>query len=202
MTDAPSERSRVRRLPSRASYDRPTIDAILDEALICHVGFDVATGPVVIPTIHARVGDLVYIHGSAGSRMLRTVGAGRPMCLTATILDGLVLAKAHFHSSMNYRSVIVQGTGRLVTDPDEKETAFVAIVEKVESGRWDDGRQPNDRERRATSIVALSLDDASAKIRTGGPNDDPEDLALDFWAGVIPISIVRGEPVSPDPDPL
>jgi len=202
MPDSTSPRTTVKRLPDRAAYDRETVNAILDEALICHVGFDDGEGPIVIPTIHARVGNTLYLHGSAASRMLRTIGRGVPMCVTVTLLDGIVLAKSHFHSSMNYRSAVVVGRGQVVDDAAEKDTAFAAIAEKMAPGRWDGARRPNDNERRATLVVAIPIVEASAKIRRGGPDDDPEDLMLDFWAGVIPIATNRGPPEEYVADPL
>jgi len=202
MADLASPRTTVKRLPDRAAYDRATVNAILDEALICHVGFDDGQGPIVIPTIHARVGDTLYLHGSAASRMLRTVGREVPLCVTVTLIDGIVLAKAHFHSSMNYRSAVIVGHGHVVDDPTEKDIAFAAIAEKMMPGRWDGARRPNDKERRATLVVAIPIVEASAKIRSGGPNDDPEDLMLDFWAGVIPIATHRGTPEEYIADPL
>lgn len=202
MTDGADPRTTVRRLPDRGAYDRETIDAILDESLICHVGFADGDGPIVIPTIHARIGDIIYLHGSAASRMLRTIARGVPMCITVTHLDGIVLAKSHFHSSMNYRSAVVVGTGRLVDDVDEKTKAFAAIANKMDTNRWNGARKPTDKEQRATLVVAVPIESASAKIRTGPPSDDDDDLALDFWAGVIPISQVRGVPKEHVTDPL
>ncbi|MDH3307690.1 MAG: pyridoxamine 5'-phosphate oxidase family protein [Acidimicrobiia bacterium] len=186
----------MRRLAERAVYDRSAIHSILDEALICHVGIAGDEGPVVIPTIHARIDDTLYLHGSPASRLLRTVKRGEPLCVTATIVDGIVLAKSHFHSSMNYRSVVVFGTGRLVDDRVEQDAGFRAITEHIDTGRWDRGRQPSEAERRATVLVAVSIDEASAKVRTGGPKDDPEDLELPFWSGVIPLTTERGQPIS------
>jgi nitroimidazol reductase NimA-like FMN-containing flavoprotein (pyridoxamine 5'-phosphate oxidase superfamily) len=191
----PSERTTVRRLPKRAAYDRATIDAILDEALNCHLGFVVDGQPYVIPTIHARVGDRVYVHGSAASRMLRTLADGLAACLTVTLVDGLVLARSAFHHSMNYRSVVVLGTARAVVDPGEKVAALRAVVEHVVPGRWPEVRPPNERELKATSVLSLSLAEASAKVRTGGPVDDEEDLAWPCWAGVLPIASTLGSPI-------
>ncbi len=186
----PSDRATVRRLGERGAYDRATIDAILDEALICHVGFVHDGTPVVIPTIHARRGDTLYVHGSVASRMLRSIKGGAPVCVTVTLVDGIVLARSHFHSSMNYRSVMVFGEAREVTDADEKLVAFEAVVEHVARGRWDDGRAPTDAEARQTTIVAVPLDEASAKVRTGPPGDDEEDYALPLWGGVVPLRMV------------
>ena len=193
-----TDRTAVRRLPKRAAYDRPTVEAILDEALVCHVGFVVDGQPYVIPTIHARVGDRLYVHGSAASRMLRTLGAGPPVCVTVTILDGLVLARSAFHHSMNYRSVVVLGRARRVDDPGEKSAALEAIVEHVVPGRSREARGPDERELAATSVLRLDLVEASAKVRTGPPLDDEADMELPVWAGVIPLRLAAGEPV-PDP---
>lgn len=188
----PSGRTRVRRLPDRARYDRGTVDAILDEALVCHLGFVDDGQPIVIPTIHARVGDDLYVHGSAASRALRTA-VGSPVCLTVTLVDGLVLARSAFHHSMNYRSVVVLGVPELVTG-DELDVAFAAITEHVVPGRWADVRHPDERERRATTVLRLPLDEASAKVRTGPPGDDDADLGLDVWAGVLPLGLAVGAP--------
>jgi nitroimidazol reductase NimA-like FMN-containing flavoprotein (pyridoxamine 5'-phosphate oxidase superfamily) len=185
----------VRRHPERGAYDRATIEAILDEALICHVGFVSDRQPFVIPTIHARDGDTLYLHGSPGSRMLRSIKQGNDVCVTATILDGLVLARSVYHHSMNYRSVVVLGRAREVTDQDKKLRAMRCVVEHVVSGRWADARQPNDGELMGTTILALSLEEASAKIRTGPPLDDKDDLALPTWAGVVPLTLAPGAPI-------
>jgi nitroimidazol reductase NimA-like FMN-containing flavoprotein (pyridoxamine 5'-phosphate oxidase superfamily) len=182
-------RTTVKRLPKRGAYDRPTVDAIIDEALICHVGFVVDGQPVVIPTIHWRGGDELYFHGSAASRMLRLLKGGVDACVTVTLLDGLVLARSAFHHSMNYRSVVVFGKAREVTDPAERLVALESLVEHVCAGRMQDVRPPNDRELAQTLILALPLTEASAKIRTGGPVDDDEDYTLPYWAGVIPLRL-------------
>jgi nitroimidazol reductase NimA-like FMN-containing flavoprotein (pyridoxamine 5'-phosphate oxidase superfamily) len=171
------------------------VDAILDEGLFCHLGFLDRGQPVVIPTIHARLGDQVYVHGSTGSRAMRAVSPGAPVCLTVTILDGLVLARSAFNHSMNYRSVMVLGTAREVTDPQEKLAAMRAVVEHVALGRWAEVRAPTRKEVAATTIVALGLEEASAKVRTGPPHDDEEDLALSVWAGELPIALATGDPV-------
>jgi nitroimidazol reductase NimA-like FMN-containing flavoprotein (pyridoxamine 5'-phosphate oxidase superfamily) len=196
---AASERSRVRRAPARADYDRATIDAILDEALVAHLGFAVDGQPYVIPTLHARVGDEVYIHGSAASRMVTMLGAGIPACLTVTLLDGLVLARSAFHHSMNYRSVVVLGNARLVEGVDERAVALEAFTERLIPGRWAEVRPPSRQELKGTRVLALPLDEASAKLRAGGPVDDEEDYALDAWAGVVPL---RLQPGAIEPDPL
>jgi nitroimidazol reductase NimA-like FMN-containing flavoprotein (pyridoxamine 5'-phosphate oxidase superfamily) len=197
-THPPTERTRVRRLPERGVYDRETIDAILDEALICHLAYVVDRHPRVIPTIHARDGDVLYVHGSNASRTLRTAKTGAPVAVEVTLLDGLVLARSAFHHSMNYRSVVVYGTAREITDPDEKWRAQQALVEHVVHGRSADARMPNDRELNQTTILAVPLDEASAKIRTGPPKDEDEDYGLPVWAGVLPLATVPGDP---EPDP-
>jgi uncharacterized protein len=196
----PSERTRVRRLPERGVYDRAEIDAILDEALICHVAHVVDGKPRVIPTIHARAGDTLYIHGSTASRTLRAAKAeGMEVCVEVTIIDGLVLARSAFHHSMNYRSAIVYGNAREVTDPDEKFAAQRALVDHVVRGRSADARLPNQRELDQTTILAIALEEASGKVRTGPPKDEDDDLDLPVWAGVIPIHLEPGSPVdAPD----
>jgi nitroimidazol reductase NimA-like FMN-containing flavoprotein (pyridoxamine 5'-phosphate oxidase superfamily) len=198
-SSAPSERSRVRRAPARADYDRATIDAILDEALVAHLGFVVEGQPFVIPTLHARVGDEILVHGSAASRMVTLLGAGLPACLTVTLIDGLVLARSAFHHSMNYRSVVVLGTARFVEGPEERAGALAAFTEKLLPGRWDEVRPPSRQELKGTRVLALPLDEASAKLRTGGPVDDAEDYELDAWAGVVPLRVTPG---AAEPDPL
>jgi len=198
MSTPSTERTKVRRHPERGEYDRAAIDAILDAGLYCHVGFVDRGQPFVIPTIHARVGDLVYLHGSAASRMLGTLGGGIAACLTVTLLDGLVLARAVFSHSMNYRSVVVLGTATEVVDPAEKLAALEAIVEHVVPGRWADARLPSENDMRATRVLRMPLDEASAKIRSGPPKDAADDLGLGIWAGVIPLTLVPGAPV-PDP---
>jgi nitroimidazol reductase NimA-like FMN-containing flavoprotein (pyridoxamine 5'-phosphate oxidase superfamily) len=190
-----SPRTTVKRLAKRADYDRKTINAILDEALICHVGFVVDGAPVVIPTIHTRVGDTLYFHGSAASRMLRSLRDGVDACVTVTILDGLVLARSAFHHSMNYRSVVVLGKGREVVDRDEKLRVLDALVEHVCAGRSRDVRAPNESELRQTLVLGIPLIEASAKIRTGPAVDDDEDYALPIWAGVIPMSLTPSAPL-------
>jgi nitroimidazol reductase NimA-like FMN-containing flavoprotein (pyridoxamine 5'-phosphate oxidase superfamily) len=190
-----TDRTTVKRLPDRASYDRDAANAILDEALICHVGFVMDGQPFVIPTIHARGGSTLYVHGSAASRMLRE-GRKVPLCVTVTLLDGLVMARSAFHHSMNYRSVLVLGQAREVTDAEEKLAALRAIVEHVAAGRWDEVRWPTGTELRGTTVLALPIDEASVKIRSGPPKDDEEDYALPTWAGVIPLRMVAGEPLA------
>jgi nitroimidazol reductase NimA-like FMN-containing flavoprotein (pyridoxamine 5'-phosphate oxidase superfamily) len=184
----------VRRHPERGEYDRVTIDSILDEALICHVGFVVDGQPFVIPTIHARDGDILYLHGSPASRMLRTLKGGVDVCVTATLLDGLVLARSVYNHSMNYRSAVVLGRAHEVTDTVAKLHAMECVVEHVVPGRWAEARQPNDGEIKGTTILSVALDEASAKIRTGPPKDFDEDMSLPVWAGVIPLDLRRGRP--------
>ena len=193
-----SARTQVRRLKERGVYERDAIEAILDEGPICHLGFVHDGQPFVIPTIHARAGDVLYIHGSPASRMLKTLAGGVDVCLTVTLLDGLVLARSVFHHSMNYRSVVVLGKAREVTDADEKMTAFRTIVEHVQPGRWDDARRPNPDEIRKTLVLALPVDEASAKVRSGPPGDDEADLELPVWAGVVPLRMKAGEPITDD----
>jgi uncharacterized protein len=184
----PPDRTRVRREPKRGRYDRGTIDAILDEALICHLGFEVEGQPYVIPTLHARVGDRLYLHGSSASRMLRHAASGTRMCATVTLFDGLVLARSIFNHSVNYRSVVVFGTATVV-DGDGKMQALHALAEQLAPGRWEEARQPSRKELKATSILSLPLDEASAKVRTGAEEDDEEDLDLPVWAGVVPVHL-------------
>jgi hypothetical protein len=193
----PSARTRVRRRPDRGRYDGETVRDILDEGLICHLGFVVDGTPFVMPTMYARDGDVLYVHGSPASRMLRTAAGPTDVCLTVTLLDGLVLARAVFDHSMNYRSVVVVGRAELVTDPDEKMAASRALTEHVCRGRWADARHPNAKELNATSILRLPLDEASAKVRTGGPKDEDADMDLPVWAGVVPL---RSRPLAPVPD--
>jgi len=194
-----TERTRIRRMPQRASYDVAVVEAILAEGLYCHVGFSVDGQPYVIPTIYARFEDRLYIHGSAASRMLQTIGERMPVCITVTLLDGLVLARSTFHHSMNYRSVVILGEATEVTDRDEKMTALKAIVDHIMVGRWEDVRQPSDQELKATRVIRVPLDEVSAKIRTGPPVDDDEDYQLDCWAGEVPLTLVPQAPVA---DPL
>jgi nitroimidazol reductase NimA-like FMN-containing flavoprotein (pyridoxamine 5'-phosphate oxidase superfamily) len=194
----PTERTQVKRLPKRGKYERETVFAILDAGFVCHVGFNVDGQPYVIPTNYGRSGDTVYLHGSAASRMLRTLSEGVPMSVTVTHVDGLVLARSAFHHSVNYRSVVILGTARLVTDPAEKMEALRVFTEHVMKGRWDDVRQPTEQELKATTVLALPLEEVSAKVRTGGPIDDEADYTLPVWAGVLPLETSVKEPV-PDP---
>lgn len=193
-TDLLTPRTTLRRLPKRGSHDPATIEAILDEALVCHVGFAVEGQPYVIPTIHGRSGDRLYLHGSAASRMLKILAGGVPVCVTVTIVDGLVMARSAFHHSMNYRSVVVLGTATLVEDAAEKVEALRVIVEHVAPGRWSEVRPPSDVELKATTVLSLPIAEASAKVRTGPPIDDEEDYALPCWSGVIPLRTVALEP--------
>lgn len=189
----------MRRLPERGRYDREAIDAVLDAGLVAHLGIVSDGQPFVIPTLHARVGDDVYVHGSAASRTLRALAGGIPACLTVTLLDGIVLARSVFEHSMNYRSVVVLGRATPVVEPDEKLTALEAFTEKLLPGRWAEARPPTRKELKATSVLRLPLDEASAKIRDGGPEDgDTPDAELDVWAGHLPLVVTALEPV-PDP---
>ncbi len=194
-TPPASERVRLRRKRERGSHDRALIDAILDEALISHLGIAEESGqPYVIPTLHARHGDVVYCHGSAASRTLRALAAGQPVCLTASLIDGLVLARSAMHHSANYRSVMLLGRARLLEDRAEKLAAVEAIVEHIVPGRAADVRGPTENELRATAFLAIPIEEASAKVRTGPPMDDEEDYALGAWAGVLPLRSVAGAP--------
>jgi len=195
-TAAPSERVRVRRVHEKASYDRDAVKAILDEALVAHLGFAHEGQPFVIPTLHARLGEEVYVHGSSASRTLRALGGALPVCLTVTLLDGLVFARSVFEMSANYRSVVILGEARPVTEPEEKLAVLEAFSDQVLPGRWAEARKPTRQELKATSVLALSLDEASAKISAGGPDDgESEDAELPVWAGHIPLQLVAGEPV-------
>lgn len=198
---APTARTVPTRYRERARYDHATVHGILDEALICHVGVVGEAGPVVLPTIHARLGETLYLHGSTGSGpMLAAAGAagGLPVCVTATLVDGLVMARSWMHHSMEFRSVVAVGTARLVTDEDEKRRALAAVVDHVAPGRSADSRPPDARELAATAVIALDLREVSAKVRTGGPADDEEDLTLPHWAGVLPLTVAPGTPIYAD----
>jgi uncharacterized protein len=190
-----TDRTTVRRLPTRGAYDRALIHSILDEGLICHVGFVADGRPFVIPTIHARVGDRLYVHGSPASRMLKAMAGGVEVCITVTLLDGLILARSAFHHSMNYRSVVLFGEARPVDDPAEKARVLQVLAEHLVPGRWPDIRVPTPGELKATSVLSLPIDEASAKVRTGPPVDDEDDYALPIWAGILPLSIAAGEPI-------
>lgn len=192
----PTDRTQVKRLPKRGKYERETVLAILDAGFVCHVGFSVDGQPYVIPTNYGRSGDTIYLHGSAASRMLRTLSEGVPVSIAVTHVDGLVLARSAFHHSVNYRSVVILGTARLVDDPAEKMEALRVFTEHVMKGRWDDVRQPTEQELKATTVLALPLEEVSAKVRTGGPIDDEEDYTLPVWAGVLPLETVAKEPLA------
>lgn len=185
-------------MPARAAYDRAVIDAILDEALVAHVGFVQSGQPYVIPTLHARVGDIVYFHGSAASRAVRALAAGVPACLTVTLLDGLVFARSAVHHSVNYRSVVALGVATEVQGEEERMEALHAFTERLVPGRWEEVRPPSAKELKAVRVLAMDLDETSAKVRTGPPLDEPEDYSLPVWAGVLPLRLQAG---APEPDP-
>ena len=202
-----TERTRLRRYPVRGVFDRAAVYRILDEAFVCHVAFVVDEQPFAIPTAFARVGDTVYLHGSAASRMLRSLSEGLNVCVTVTLVDGLVLARSAFHHSMNYRSVVILGNARLVTEPAEKLDALRAFTNHIVPGRWDELRPATDQELAATSVLALPIEEASAKVRTGPPKDDDEDLEWPVWAGVVPLSLAAGtaapdDHIRPDVAPI
>ena len=196
--DSPTRRTQVMRLPKRGDYSEATIHSILDAGFLCHVGFVADGQPFVIPTSYGRSGDTLYLHGSAASRMLRTMASGIEVCVTVTLLDGLVLARSAFHHSMNYRSVVLFGTATLVEPSEEKTAALRAISEQIVPGRWDEVRWPTEQELKATKVLALPISEASAKVRTGPPLDDEEDYAMKVWAGILPL---RVQPEAPLPDP-
>ena len=196
MTDASTERTRVKRANDKARYDREVVDAIFDEALVCHVGFVVDGSPFVIPTIHARVGDILYFHGSPASRMLRLMKEGAEVTVTATLLDGVVAARSVFHHSMHYRSAIVFGTARNVDSSEERVVALEAISNAALPGRWDEARLPSRNEDKGTLVVAVPIEEYSAKVSENDMGDEEEDYELPIWAGVIPLSIVAGTPES------
>jgi nitroimidazol reductase NimA-like FMN-containing flavoprotein (pyridoxamine 5'-phosphate oxidase superfamily) len=198
-TYPPTPRTTPTRIRERVSYDREAVRAVLDEAYLCHVGHALDGAPVVLPNIHARVDDVLYLHASTGSRLAQAARtAPVPVCVTVTLLDGLVLARSHMHHSMNYRSVVVRGELTLVTDPAEKARAFTAVVEHVVPGRSGESRPPDARESAATAVLRLPLVEVSLKARTGGVNDDEADLALPHWAGVVPVAVSLGTPI-PEP---
>ncbi|HTM32501.1 MAG TPA: pyridoxamine 5'-phosphate oxidase family protein [Vicinamibacterales bacterium] len=188
-------RTELRRYPVRGLFDRAAVYRILDEGFVCHVAFAVEGQPYAIPTAYARVGDTIFLHGSAASRMLRSLSAGLNVCVTVTLVDGLVLARSAFHHSMNYRSVVVLGRARLVTAAEEKVNALRAFTNHIVPGRWDELRPVTDQELAATSVLALPIEEASAKVRTGPPKDDEEDLSWPVWAGVVPLRLADGEPL-------
>jgi nitroimidazol reductase NimA-like FMN-containing flavoprotein (pyridoxamine 5'-phosphate oxidase superfamily) len=191
-----TERTKLKRLPKRGSFERETIYEILDEAFVCHVGFTIDEQPFVIPTAYARDGDRLLIHGSAASRMMRAMAWETDVCVTVTLVDGLVLARSAFHHSMNYRSVVIFGKAKLVSDDAEKMNALKAFTEHIVPNRWSEIRPPNEKELKATTVLALSLEEASAKVRTGDPVDDPEDYAMDVWAGVISLEMTAKKPIA------
>ena len=194
-TFVPTERTTLKRLPKRGQYDHAVVYGILDEAFICHVGFVSEGKPVVIPTAYARIGQDLYIHGSAASRMLKSLEEGIDICLTVTVVDGLVLARSAFHHSINYRSVVIFGTATLVAEPNEKLKALHAFTDHIVPNRWQEVRPPTESELRATTVLKLPLIEVSAKVRTGGPIDDEEDYQLPVWAGVVPLTIKAGVPI-------
>ena len=195
MTLLQTERTKLKRLPKRGHFDRETVYGILDEGFICHIGFAPQGQPFVIPTGYARVDDKLYIHGSAASRMLKTLTGGIDACVTVTIVDGLVLARSAFHHSMNYRSVVIFGQATLIEESEEKMAALLALSEHIVRGRWAEVREPTEQEMRATTVLSVPLEEASAKIRTGPPLDDEEDYAMSVWAGVVPLKLEAGEPI-------
>jgi len=194
----PTERTRLKRLPKRGSFDRAVVNAIIDGALICHVGFVHAGSPFVIPTLHVRIGDQLYVHGSAASRMLRTAAEGIPLCVTITHIDGLILARSAFHHSINYRSAVILGTAHEVVGEEEKTRVLHALVDHVVPDRWKEARPPYPKELAATSVLGLPITEASAKVRTGFGADDEEDYAMPIWAGVIPVKMTIGASVPDD----
>jgi uncharacterized protein len=194
----PTAKTKLKRIPKRGNFERETIYKILDEAFICHVGFAIDDKPFVIPTGYARIGDDLMIHGSAASRMMRSLSEGIDVCVTVTLVDGLVLARSAFHHSMNYRSVVVFGKAKIVEDESEKIEALRAFTEHIVPNRWEDVRTPTALELKATTVLSLPLNEASAKIRTGNPVDDEADYALDVWAGVLPLSLTTDKPISDD----
>lgn len=192
-------RNKVRRIPERGRYDRATIDPILDAALVCHVGIVQDGQPFVIPTLHARDGEDILLHGASTSRLIAHIGAGHPVCITVTLVDGLVLARSVFHHSVNYRSAVLFGRGALVEEPEARMAALERFTERLLPGRWADVRPPSPQEFKATSVVRVAIESASAKLRGGPPGDDAEDLALPVWAGVVPVRSALGPP-EPAPD--
>ena len=190
------EKSKIKRTPNRASYDKESVYKILDDNFLCHVAFNGKETPFVIPTIYGRIGDSIYLHGSVKSRMMKNLAEGIPVCISVAMVDGLVLARSVFHHSANYRSVVLFGKAKEVTDDAEKNKAFEVITENVLKGRWNEARQPSQKEIDVTAVLEVKIETASAKVRTGGPVDDKEDYDLDIWAGVIPVNEVYGEPIT------
>ena len=206
-TYAPTSRTKVRRLAKRGAYEKAVVHSILDEGLICHVGFAVEGQPYVIPTLYARSDERLYLHGSAVSRMLKTLSEGVDVCVTVTLVDAYVLARSAFHHSMNYRSVVALGRAQLVTDDAERLAALRILTNHIVPNRWEEVREPNELEMRQTAVLTLPLEEVSAKVRAGNPNDDEEDYALPVWAGIVPISTQVGQPtgdgrVRPDAPPI
>ncbi len=191
-----TKRTKLKRIPKRGNFDRETVYKILDEAFICHVGFTVDGQNFVLPTAYGRKGETLYLHGSAASRMMRNLSKGIDICVTVTLVDGLVLARSAFHHSMNYRSVVIFGNAEIIDDEAEKNDALFALTEHLIKGRWDDVRPPNLKELKATTVLRLPINEASAKIRTGDPIDDENDYDSDVWAGVIPLQVVANEPIN------
>jgi uncharacterized protein len=194
-----TQRNTVRRVPKRADYDVETVHRLFDQAWFCHVGFISETGPTIIPMFHARLDDRIILHGATTSRLMMLLATGAPICLSVAMVDGLVLARSIFHHSLNYRSVVAFGYGEVITEPESRTRAFQAIADKVMPGRWDDARQPNEQESKASLLCSVQIESASAKIRTGGPIDDKDDYQLDVWAGVVPL---REQMLTPVSDPL
>jgi nitroimidazol reductase NimA-like FMN-containing flavoprotein (pyridoxamine 5'-phosphate oxidase superfamily) len=197
-TFAKTKLNQVKRLPERGHYDAATIYPIVDAALLCHVGFAIDNQPYIIPTLHARHGDTILLHGAKGSRLLRHIQSGGPVCITVTVMDGIVLARSVFHHSINYRSAVLFGTGALVEGDEARLRALEAFTERLIPGRWADARPPSPIELKQTTIVAVPIESASAKIRTGPPKDEAEDLDLPVWAGVLPLQYVAGTPIADD----
>lgn len=191
-----TERNQVKRVPKRGKYDHETINKILDDGFLCHVGFDLGEQPFVIPTLYARIDDSIIIHGSSISRMLKNIENGVKVCITVTLVDGIVLARSAFHHSMNYRSVVAFGTGKLIEDEAEKLEALKAVSDNILKLRWEDSRQPTTNELNVTSVLKIKIDEASAKIRRGDPIDDKKDYETKFWAGVLPVETAFGKPIA------
>lgn len=191
-----TQRSQIKRLPQRGNYEREVVYQILDEGLVCYIGFAIDGQPFVIPTTYGRVGDKLYIHGSPASRMLRSLASGIEVCVTVTLIDGLVLARSAFHHSMNYRSVVIFGTATIVQDADQKLEALRAFTEHIIPERWAEIRQPSRQEVQGTLVLSLPITEASAKVRTGMPNDDEADYSLPVWAGVIPLQVTAAAPIA------
>lgn len=190
-----TERTKLKRLPKRGAFDRETVYKILDEAFVCHIGFTVEEQTFVIPTAYGRKGDTLFVHGSAASRMMREMSKGIDVCITVTLVDGLVLARSAFHHSINYRSVVIFGKAEIVTEESEKNEALFAFTEHLVKGRWAKIREPNSKELKGTTVLKLEINEASAKMRMGNPIDDEEDMNLDVWAGVIPLKIQAEKPI-------